>query len=51
MNEDEARKTMVSARQAMREVHSHGLSWADFVADCGDRDEYRGSVVLDWLGY
>lgn len=41
----------VTRRQALREVRKHFLLIEDFLRDCGDMAEYRGSVVLDWLGY
>lgn len=51
MNYREARKATVSRAQAVREVKRHGGSVEEFLAECGERESYRGAVVLDWLGY
>ena len=51
MDYEEAAESTVSRKEAMREVARHSCEWADFVAECGDRTSYKGSVVLDWLGY
>lgn len=51
MNYDEAIEATISAKQARIEIERHGLSYADFVADCGKRDSYKGKTILDWLGY
>ena len=51
MNYEEAVGTMVSARMAQREVEAHGLSFDDFVKEKGNKAQYKGSTVLNWLGY
>ncbi len=51
MGYDEACEAVVSRSEAAREIRNHSLEPADFFAECGERDTYRGSVVLDWLGY
>ena len=51
MEFEQAQRATVTREQAMREIRRHGLAWADFTADCGDRATYRGHVVLGWLGY
>lgn len=51
MNYVEAIEATISAKQARIEIERHGLSYADFVADCGKRDSYKGKTILDWLGY
>ena len=51
MTYDDALKATVDAATARREVERHGHDWNEFVADLGDRVEYEGADVLDWLGY
>jgi hypothetical protein len=41
----------VSKAEAKREVELHNLSFSDFIAEIGDKSEYKGSEVLYWLGY
>ena len=41
----------VSAYEAKAEIEKHYLSFDDFVADCGDHEEYYTKDVLIWLGY
>jgi|TARA_R110000824_G_scaffold14354_2_gene61098 hypothetical protein len=48
---DEACEARVSRCEAQAELDRHSASFEEFVEDCGDRDEYTGRVVLDWLGY
>jgi len=47
----EACEAIVTRREAQREIERHGMDWADLVADLGDRPEYSGSEILNWLGY
>ena len=47
----EACEAIVTRREAMREIRRHGASWSEFIADCGDAEEYQGLTVLNWLGY
>lgn len=51
MNEYEARLAKFSWNKVNRIVEDHGLDFQDFIDECGDLNEYEGSVVLDWLGY
>ena len=51
MNYEEAMETTVTKEEAKKEISLHGLSFEDFVLDCGDRKSYKGSTVLNWLGY
>lgn len=57
MDYEEAMAATVSAREARAEINKHDLgmsadeAWAEFIADVGDKEEYLGSEVLDWLGY
>lgn len=51
MTFDEAMEAMITAGMARREIEKHGLAWADFVAEYGERQHYRGRDVLVWLGY
>ena len=48
----EACEAFVTKKEAKYEIEvQHGLNFSDFVADCGNSEEYQGQVVLDWLGY
>ena len=54
MSYDDACEVMVSREQARREIAKHGQGaegFAEFLADVGDKPEYEGREVLDWLGY
>lgn len=51
MDYEEAIEATVTRAQAQREIECHGLRFADFVSEVGDRAQYRGSEVLEWLGY
>lgn len=51
MDYEEAREAQVSQDEARREVERHSSDWAEFLAEVGDRPEYRGAEVLGWLGY
>lgn len=46
-----ATQVVLTREQALQEVVEHQLSTDEFLADCGDAPLYRGSKVLDWLGY
>jgi len=48
---DEACELTIGCHQAQREIKAHNLHWEDFVAEVGDKDEYSGAEILDWLGY
>ena len=51
MDYDEACEAMVTRAEAKAEIQNHGAEFYRFVRECGDCGEYRGQVVLDWLGY
>jgi len=51
MDYEQAIETMVTRKQARQEIERHYQSFDEFMAECGDRQEYSGKVVLDWLGY
>jgi hypothetical protein len=51
MSYEEAIEATVTREEAKREIAAHGASWDEFIAECGDKPEYSGSTVLDWLGY
>ncbi len=51
---DEACEATVSKAEAIRELRKHSMQEEDitlFLAEVGDRAEYKGSDVLGWLGY
>ena len=53
MDYEEACEATVSREDARREVGRHDCDggWGAFVAEVGDREEYCGREVLEWLGY
>tara|TARA_R100000805_G_scaffold18862_1_gene25490 strand:+ start:4440 stop:4595 length:156 start_codon:yes stop_codon:yes gene_type:complete len=51
MNYEEACEAVVSKSIVIRELKQHGFTFSEFSRDCGDFPEYRGQIVLDWLGY
>lgn len=51
MDYDEAVEATVSRQEAVREIRAHGHDPEEFFSEVGDREEYRGAVVLRWLGY
>ncbi|OZI46956.1 hypothetical protein [Bordetella genomosp. 5] len=48
---EEARHAVLTRHQALVQVEEHGAWPQSFLDECGDHALYRGSVVLDWLGY
>jgi hypothetical protein len=48
---DDAMVVVVSKAEATAEIRRHGQDPAEFFAEIGERDQYVGSEVLDWLGY
>ncbi|WP_406853342.1 hypothetical protein WEU32_06815 [Brevundimonas sp. BH3] len=36
---------------ARHEIEMHNADWSLFLEEVGDKAEYVGSEVLDWLGY
>lgn len=50
--EDACEETVTRA-EAKAEIDKHDCDggFAAFLAEVGDREEYEGKVVLDWLGY
>ena len=51
MNYDEAIHATVTRAEAIAEIKQHGVSVQEFFNEVGDRSEYLGADVLDWLGY
>lgn len=52
MDYEEAMEATISRKEAMREIAKHDCEgWSAFIADVGDKYEYTGAEVLDWLGY
>ena len=51
MTYEEAMETTVTRAQAFAEVRRHHCDPTEFVAEVGDRAEYDGAEVLEWLGY
>ena len=57
MHYGEACEATVSRHEALMEVKKHFLrrewdaQWELFLSEVGDKQEYEGQEVLDWLGY
>lgn len=51
MDYNEAIETTVSRAQALAELAKHDSNIFEFFDDVGDKPEYTGKEVLDWLGY
>lgn len=53
MTHEEANTALVTRAQALAEIakHDSGEPLEDFLATYGDKQEYKGSDVLAWLGY
>lgn len=51
MTYEQAIKATVTAKQAQKQVESHGYNWADFTKDNGTKETYNGKIVLGWMGY
>ena len=51
MNYYDALEETISKLDAVREIHLHHLDIEEFFHDCGELDEYQGSIILNWLGY
>ena len=47
----DAMEATVTRTEAMREIDKHNADWPTFLEEVGDKEEYQGSEVLDWLGY
>ena len=41
----------VTRAEARREIALHDADWWQFLEEVGDKEEYMGYEVLDWLGY
>ena len=41
----------ISKERAMFELVKHNASWAEFIADNGEHEEYAAQDGLAWLGY
>lgn len=43
----------ITHERALQEIRKHGLldSIAEFYEDCGKREHYTATDVLEWLGY
>ena len=51
MTFEEAMEATVSKAEAVAEIRRHGHDPAQFFLEVGDRSEYEGREVLEWLGY
>lgn len=51
MNYWEALIATVSKAEAKQEIERHACDFDEFLQEVGDREEYEGSEILDWLGY
>ena len=51
MDYEEACEAIVSRREVWWELEAHSASFLEFAAEYGDKEEYVGKDVLDFLGY
>ncbi len=51
MEYEDAMEAEVTREEARREIANHDCEFSEFLEDCGDKPEYKGSEVLNWLGY
>jgi hypothetical protein len=47
----DACEALVTKAQAIAEIRRHGASVEEFFAEAGEKAEYCGEVVLNFLGY
>ncbi|WP_175971935.1 hypothetical protein [Burkholderia sp. BCC0322] len=48
---NDACEMTITRAEAEAEVRRHFGNFTEFLADVGDREEYEGREILDWLGY
>jgi hypothetical protein len=48
---ESAKGLVLSKKRAIIEVRNHGSSVPEFLKDLGDRESYKATEVLQWLGY
>jgi hypothetical protein len=48
---ESAKGLTISKKRAIDEVVEHGVSVPEFLKDLGDRETYKATEVLQWLGY
>ncbi|WLW63597.1 hypothetical protein RA224_09300 [Achromobacter aegrifaciens] len=48
---EQADEAVLTRLQVLGEIDRHQLDHQDFYDDCGDHPLYRGSALLNWLGY
>ena len=51
MNYEQAIKYKVTKKEAKKEIELHFLDFNDFLNDIGNKKYYKGSQILNWLGY
>ena len=51
MNYTEAMKSKITRLEDKIEIKKHNLEFRDFINECGDKSEYIGCEILNWLGY
>lgn len=53
MTYEDAMEEVVTRAEAKAEIDKHDVpgGWELFLAEVGDKTEYEGSEVLNWLGY
>lgn len=48
---EQAEEAVLTRFQVLVEIENHQLNHQDFFGECGDHPLYRGSTLLNWLGY
>ena len=51
MDYSQAMECKVTKKEARHEIELHFLKFDEFVAEVGLKESYKGSEVLNWLGY
>ena len=51
MNYEQAYEYAVTKYEAKKEIEEHFLNFDDFLNDVGNKKTYKGSEILNWLGY
>lgn len=51
MRYEQAIQTIVTKEEVKKEIRLHGLRFRDFAEDLGNKPNYSGLEVLNWLGY
>ena len=48
---ESAKGQTITRKRAIHEIERHGCNPQEFLSEVGDRDTYKATDVLHWLGY